>query len=46
MVAHTLKMCADYICELLMISLGLLNLGIITTTPPLERLHCLFVCYL
>ena len=33
--------CAHYI-----IFLGLLNLDIITSTPPLECLHCLFVCYL
>ena len=30
----------------LIIFLGLLNLDIITSTPPLECLHCLFVCNL
>ena len=28
----------------LIIFLGVLNLDIITSTPPLESLHCLFVC--
>ena len=30
-------------CAHLIIFLGLLNLDIITSTPPLECLHCLFV---
>ena len=33
-------------CVHLIIFLGLLNLDIITSTPPLECLHCLFVCNL
>ena len=33
-------------CAHLIIFLGLLNLDIITSTPPLECLHCLFVCNL
>ena len=31
-------------CAHLIILLQVLNLGIITSTPPLECLHCLFVC--
>ena len=33
-------------CAPLIIFLALLNLDIITSTPPLECLHCLFVCNL
>ena len=33
-------------CAHLIIFLGVLNLDIITSTPPLECLHCLFVCNL
>ena len=33
-------------CTHLIIFLGLLNLDILTSTPPLECLHCLFVCNL
>ena len=33
-------------CAYFIIFLGLLNLDIITLTPPLECLHCLFVCNL
>ena len=33
-------------CAHLIIFLGLLNLDIITSTSPLECLHCLFVCNL
>ena len=33
-------------CAHLVIFLELLNLDIITSTPPLACLHCLFVCYL
>ena len=47
MIAHALNMCAPYIlCTFdLKLFLGLLNLDI-TSTPPLECLHCLFVCNL
>ena len=33
-------------CAHLIIFWGVLNLDIITSTPPLECLHCLFVCNL
>ena len=47
MIAHALNMCAPYIlCTFdLKLFLELLNLDI-TSTPPLECLHCLFVCNL
>ena len=31
-------------CAHLIIFLGMLNLDVIKSTPPLECLHCLFVC--
>ena len=34
------------ICAHLIIFLGMLNLDVIKSTPPLECLHCLFVCNL
>ena len=46
MIAHTLNMCAPYILCTFDNILGLLNLDIITSTSPLECLHCLFVCNL
>ena len=33
-------------CAHLIIFLGMLNLDVIKSTPPLECLHCLFVCNL
>ena len=46
MIAHKLNMCTLYFvaCAHFIIFLGVLNLDIITSTPPLEYLHCLFVC--
>ena len=41
MIAHKLNMC---FCAHLNIFLGVLNLDMITFTPPSEYLHCLFVC--
>ena len=46
MIAHILKCVHPIFCAHLIIFLGLLNLDNITSTPPLECLHCLFVCYL
>ena len=46
MIAYTLNMCAPYILCTFIIFLGLLNFDIIKSTPPLECLHCLFVCNL
>ena len=39
MIAHTLNMCAPYILCTFDNILGLLNLDIIASTPPLECLH-------
>ena len=39
-------MCTLYICPHLIIFLGMLNLDVTKSTPPLECLHCLFVCNL
>ena len=39
-------MCAPYIFAHLIIFLGMLNLDVMKSTPPLECLHCLFVCNL
>ena len=39
MIAHTLNMCAPYILCTFDNILGLLNLDIIASTPPLEYLH-------
>ena len=33
-------------CAHLILFLGMLNLDVIKSTPPLECLHCLFVCNL
>ena len=45
MIAHT-EHVHPIFCAHLIIFLGVLNLDIITSTPPLECLHCLFVCNL
>ena len=39
-------MCVPYISPHLIIFLGMLNLDVTKSTPPLECLHCLFVCNL
>ena len=44
--SHIKHKCNPIFCAHLIRFLGLLNLDIITSTPLLECLHCLFVCNL